>query len=76
MQDAGAGRHALNLTRFNPGPIAQTVAVLELPRQDVGEDLHIAMRVRREAVTWQHPVFVDDPERSESHERRIVMFPE
>ena len=48
----------------------------ELALEHVGEDLHVPMRVTREASEWGNPVVVDDPQGAEAHVRRIVVVRE
>src|SRR5690348_6716353 len=44
--------------------------------EDVGDDLHVAMRVRREALTRRHAVVVDHAQRAKAHVVRVAVFAE
>src|SRR5437773_714141 len=65
--------HVLQLTRPQDGAIAETVPVFKRPAEDVSDDLHIPVAVHPEALTGLHPVVIDDPQRTESHLRRVVV---
>jgi len=49
------------------GARPEAVFVFEFAFEDVGDDLHVAMRMCGEAVIGRDPIFVDDAQRTESH---------
>ena len=50
--------------------------VLQLAFEDVGEDLHVAVAVRAEALARGDAVVVDHPQRPEVHPLRVVVVGE
>ena len=48
----------------------------QLARHEVGQDLHVAVRVRAEAARGRDDVLVDHAQRTKTHVRRIVVFAE
>jgi hypothetical protein len=56
--------------------MAHAVLVLEGALEDVGEDLHVAVRVGGEAAAGGDAVLVDDPELAEAHVVGIVVLAE
>ena len=50
--------------------------MFEFAFEDVGDDLHVAVRMRWEAVIRRDPIFVDDAQRTESHPFRIPVIVE
>src|SRR5712692_3648059 len=71
---ARAGGHALHVTRPNHRTVAHAVAMFQRARQNVGNDFHVAMRVRGKTLTGRDPVFVDDAQTAPVHVRRIVIL--
>src|SRR5450759_5773372 len=63
--------HALPVSRKDHRASAQAVFVLKLARQDIGDDLHVAMRVGRETAAGRNPIFIDHAQRAEAHPLRI-----
>ena len=76
MRDAPARAHQLNLARLELPPVAHAVLVLQRAFQHVAEDLHVAVRMRPEALPRSNPVVVDDAQRAKAHVRRIVIVRE
>src|SRR5262245_45480290 len=74
--NAGSSRHALHVAAANHGAVAHAVAMRELALEHVGDDLHVAMAMRAEALAGLHPIFVDDAQRPVAHEARIVVVGE
>ena len=50
--------------------------MLERALEHVGDDLHVAVRVRAEAAAGRDAVVVDDAQRAEPHVRRVVVVAE
>jgi hypothetical protein len=48
----------------------------EAAREDVADDLHVAVAVRAEAHARLHPVLVDDAQRPEAHVLGVVVVGE
>src|SRR6185312_5691207 len=76
MADAGAGRHALHLTGTNQSLGAGRVLMREPTLEHIGDDLHVAVAVRREAGPRNHPVLVDHPQGPEAHMAGIEIMAE
>ena len=49
VADAGAGAHHLHVAGFGAAFVAQAVLVRDRALADIGDDLHVAMRMRRKA---------------------------
>src|SRR5262245_14744607 len=76
VPDPGASRHSLHVTGADHRTGADAVLVLERAVEHVRDDLHVAMPVRVEPFAGGDPVFIDDPERAEAHEARVVVVAE
>ena len=76
VQDAGAGAHALHVADVDDGTGAQAVFVPQRAFQHVGDDLHVAMRMRTEALSRRDAVFVDHPQGAIAHEAGIDVLAE
>ena len=73
MPDPGSRRHPLHIARPDHRTGAKAVLVLQSTVQDIGEDLHIAVRMGWEAASRRDLVLVDDAERSEAHVRWVMV---
>ena len=71
-----AGAHDLDLAGLELGVIPEAVAMLDGPFEDIREDFHVAMPVRRKTHPWIDEVLIDDPERAETHVGRVVVIGE
>src|ERR1700730_8247679 len=67
VTNTAAGTHALTVARQDHGAGAQAVFVSKLARQDIGDDLHVAMGMSWETAAGRDPIFVDDAQRAETH---------
>src|SRR5438270_9536923 len=76
VADAAAGAHALPVARADDRASAEGILVLDGALEDVGDDLHVAMRVRREALAAGDAVLVDDAQGSKTHVVAVVIFAE
>src|SRR5258708_19636317 len=76
VPNAAARRHALAVARQNHRSRSQAVFVLKLAFKNVGDDFHIAMRMRRKAIVGSDPIFVDNTQRTESHPLRVPVIVE
>lgn len=66
MRDARSGRIPLKFTGMEHGSVAHyRVFVFERPRQHVGDDLHVFVRVAAEALSRGDAVFVHHTQRPE-----------
>ena len=74
MAHAGSGGHVLEFAG-NEG-LAGAGAVLMLDRafQNIGEDLHVAVRMLAKARCGRDAVLVDDAQCAEAHVRWIVVL--
>ena len=60
-----------------PGaPVPMLSRCAELAREDVADDLHVAMAVRAEAAARGDAVLVDDAQVAEAHVARVVVVGE
>ena len=57
--DAGPGRHPLNLARPDQRAVSHAVLVLQHSIENVGDDLHVAVRMRVEALPRLDEILVD-----------------
>ncbi len=76
VHDAGAGAHPLPLVRADDLAVAHAVAVLQPARDDVGQNLHVAVPVRAEALPRSDAVFVNHAQAPEAHVARVVVVAE
>lgn len=76
VRNAPARAHQLNPARLELPPVAHAVLVLQRAFQHVAENLHVAMRMRPEALPRSNAVIVDDAQAAEAHLRRIVIIGE
>jgi hypothetical protein len=73
VADAAAGAHHLHVARADDRTVTHRVAVFERAGKDVGEDLHVLVRMRVEALAGLNDVIVDHPQVGETHLLRIVI---
>src|SRR3546814_4297827 len=76
MHDPGARRHHLDVAGLGPALVAELVAVGDGAFPHIGDDFHVAVRVRVEAAAGTDGVVVPDPERADTHPLRIVVVAE
>jgi hypothetical protein len=76
VTDAAAGVHHLQLAGVQVGRAAGGVAVTQRAAHHVGDDLHVAMRVRGEAGVRRDAVLVDHAQRAVAHPARVVVLAE
>jgi len=76
VTDAGPGTHALYLAGKDHRAGAQAVLVLERAFEDIGDDFHVAVRMRRETFARRHTILVDDAQRGKAHVPRVVIIGE
>src|SRR5215831_7127217 len=74
VPDACPRAHPLAVTWPNYRAISQAVFVFESAFQQIGDDLHIAMRVRGKSMARLYPVLIDHSQGPVSHEARIVVL--
>ena len=73
MHDAGAGVHHLHVARLGPPLVAQAVAMGDRALPDIGDDLHLAVRVRVEPGARGNLVVVPHAQPAKAHARRVVV---
>ena len=73
MRDAGSGADALQVAGLEHAFVAHAVAVLKGAAQDVGDDFHVAVRVRAEPATTGDRVVVEDSQAAKTHPLRVVI---
>src|SRR5690348_798539 len=76
MAHAGAGGHALHLAGSDHRAGAGRILVFERAVQHIGNDLHVAMAMRRKSGARNDAILVDDAQRTKSHMRRIEIVAE
>src|SRR5581483_8151390 len=74
VADAGAGAHALTISRTNNRAIAHAVFVLQRPLEHIGDDLHVAMRMHGKAFARGNEVLVNHAQGAESHKTWVVIL--
>src|SRR5437867_4364673 len=72
--NSGTGGHALHISRTNYRTVAHAVAMLERAFQNVSDDFHVTMRVHGKTLIGRDAIFIDDPQSSKVHVRRIVIL--
>ena len=66
-------RHPLKLAGREDRAVAHAVLVLELALEDVGDDLHVLVRMAAEALARRDAVFVHHAQAAEPHVGGIVV---
>src|SRR5438445_11307169 len=74
VANPGARAHTLSITGTNYRAVSHAVLVFERAFKQIGDDLHIAMRMRGKTMAGLHPIFVDDSKGAESHVAGIVIL--
>ena len=72
----GAGGHPLDIAGAEDRALPHAVGMGEGSRNDIADDLHVAMAVGAEAAAGLDPVLVDDPEGAELDMVRVVIVGE
>lgn len=76
MDDAGTGAHHLHVAGLGAALVAQAVLVGDRAFADIGNDLHVAVRVRREAAAGGDLVIVPDPQAAPVLALRVIVVGE
>ena len=76
MLDPGARRHALNVARLDHFAVTHAVLVLQGTTHNVGDDLHVTVRMGRKATRRSDVILVDDTQGTETHPVRVVVIAE
>ena len=76
VHDAGAGVHHLHVARLGAALVAEVVAMGDRALADIGDDLHVAVRMRVEPGAGRHLVVVPYPQPAEAHARLVVVIAE
>ena len=64
MLDAAPGADVLHAARRHDAVVPERIAMFELAAEHVGDDLHVAVWVRPEALPRLHRVVVEDAQRA------------
>src|SRR6266704_376579 len=72
MPDSTAGAQCLYVSGTNLTAATRIVFVLEYAFPDVGDDLHVPVRVHRKAAVWSDLVVIPDHEAAERRVRRVA----
>src|SRR5206468_3529632 len=67
VRDPAAGRHHLDVARFGAALVAKAVLVRDRAFADIGDDLHVRMRMRRETGLGGDRVVVPDADIAPVH---------
>src|SRR5688572_30445729 len=73
---AATGVHDLDIAGANDAAITHRIFMLQRAAQHIGDDLHVAMRVREKTAAARHHVIVDDAQRTKTHVLRVVVIGE
>ena len=76
MDDAGTGAHHLHVAGLGAALVAQAVLVGDRAFADIGDDLHVTVRVRREAAAGGDLVIVPDPQAAPVLALRVIVVGE
>lgn len=74
MCDARACAHSLNVPGPDDGAVAHTVLVLDASLENVGENLHVPVRVRAETLRRPDPILVDHAQAAKPHVGRVMVI--
>src|SRR6185437_5460294 len=73
MGDAAAGAHHLHVARLGAAFVAEAVPVADRAFAHVGDDLHVRVRMRREAALRRDGVVVPHAQRTPAHALGVVV---
>src|ERR1051325_1437535 len=73
VADTGAGRHDLHVAGFGAALVAEAVLVADGAVADIGDDLHVRVRVRREPGAGRGLVVVPDAQRAPAHALGVMV---
>lgn len=76
MANAVSGAHILHAAGPHDAVTAGAVAVLEPARKHIGEDLHVAVRMRGKSLTTGNPIVVEDAQGTPVNVARIEILGE
>src|SRR5262249_42443884 len=76
VANPGAGAHLLHLAWPDHGTGPHAVLMFKGALEHVGDDFHVAMRMRGKPVARLDAIFVDHAQAAEGHEPRIVIVAE
>ncbi|MOA25201.1 hypothetical protein D3C78_1459130 [compost metagenome] len=74
MGDTGTGTHDLHIAGFSTALVAQAVLVGDSTLTYIGDDFHVAVRMRREATASGDQVVVPDPQVAPLHPLRVIVL--
>lgn len=76
MAHAGSGAHHLNVAGTGAALVAHRILVRDRARADIGDDLHVLVRMRRETGIGADFVVVPHPDRAPAHPGGVVIIGE
>jgi hypothetical protein len=76
VTNAGAGAHDLNIAGDGAALVAQAVLMGDGPVADIGDDLHVRVRVRREAGPGGDLIVIPNPQIAPAHPLGIIVVGE
>src|SRR3546814_13991078 len=71
--NAGSGRHYLHVARLRPSLVAEAVLMADRAFTNIGDDFHVAVRMRRKAGVRGDDIVVPDAKASPVHPVRILV---
>lgn len=74
--DARARRDPLHIAAAHDGGVAHRIAVTQRAIHDIGDNLHVPVRMHPEAHLGRDKIFVDDAQGTEMSVRRVIVIGE
>ena len=74
MQHPCPGAHHLHVTGSGATCVTKAVPVRDRALPDIGDNLHIPVRMCAETCPCRHPVIIDDPQDAEPHPPGIAII--
>src|SRR5262249_37106443 len=73
VTDPGSRTHHLYVAGLGAAFVAEVVLMGDRTLADIGDDLHIGVRVRRKPGVWRDRVVIPHPERTPTHALGILV---
>ena len=76
VTDTRSCRHVLDLAGTDDTSVAHGILVLQFAAEDIGDDLHVPVRMGAESHARRHTIIIDHAKVAKSHPPRIMVFAE